>query len=170
MPQVWSTLMLPIDAGILVIHSSHKTELVTTASNPANSAEAWDSASAPSALSIVDFQPTRWRINSRWQWPSMATATDNTPAEPSTSGAWRTCDLTSSGTSASKRIIVLQWRRAATSLGEGVTSLDCSPPVCSQLLPQNLTADGQCWFHILKPSFCTHEFPQTLRSLHQLSG
>ena len=74
---------------------------VTTASNPANSAEAWDSASSPSALSIVDFQPTRWRISSRWQCPSMATTPDNTPAEPSTSGAWRTCDLTSSGTSAS---------------------------------------------------------------------
>ena len=126
-PQVWSTLMLPIDAGILVIHSSRKTELVTTASNPANSAEAWDSASSPSALSIVDFQPTCWRINSRWQCPSMATAPDNTPAEPSTSGAWRTCDLTSSGTSASRRIIVLQWRRAATPLGEGVATVSTVP-------------------------------------------
>ena len=57
----------------------------------------------------------------------MASAPDNTPAAPSTSGAWRTCDLTSSGTSASRRIIVLQWRRAATSLGEGVATVSTVP-------------------------------------------
>ena len=171
-PQVWSTLMLPIDAGILVIHSSQKTELVTTASNPANSAEAWDSANAPSALSIVAFQPTRWHINSRWQCPWMATAPDNIPAEPSTSGAWRTCDLTSSGTSASRRIIVLQWRRAATSLGEGVATVstvplqyaaNCFPKTSrlTMLVPIPQTQCLQSTSAFLQLSFCN-----TLHYLH----
>ena len=126
-PQVFRTRISPMKSGIVVSHSSLKTALVTTASSPDITGEAWFTAKVPSRLSRVLFKLKSRLINSKWQCPSMATLLSISPSASPSSGAWRTCARASSGNSARSRIITRQWRTAATSHGEGVATFSTVP-------------------------------------------
>ena len=126
-PQVFRIRISPMKSGIVVSHSSLKTALVTTASSPDITGEAWFTAKVPSRPSRVLFKLKRLLINSKWQCPSMATLLSISPSASPSSGAWRTCARASSVNSARSRIITRQWRTAATSHGEGVATFSTVP-------------------------------------------